>query len=58
MSANPTDALPVVVIGAGPVGLAVAATLLREGVPAAMLEANGSLAGAMRRRTASGPVPP
>mgnify|MGYP003451610678 FL=1 len=39
-SMSPTDeALPVVVVGAGPVGLAVALGLAQRGIPVTILEA-------------------
>lgn len=47
--ATHSDALPVVVVGAGPAGLAVAGALARRGVPATLLEA-GEAPGATWRR--------
>jgi thioredoxin reductase len=53
MSTSPTPtsrttALPVVVIGAGPVGLAAAAHLVDRGLPALVLEAGDEVGAAMR----------
>jgi len=47
-SANTQYDLPVIVIGAGPVGLAAAAHLLEEGIPFRILESGGSPATAMK----------
>ncbi|MEJ3405982.1 NAD(P)-binding domain-containing protein [Rathayibacter sp. YIM 133350] len=43
------DALPVVVIGAGPIGLAAAANLSERGIPFVVYEAGRSVADSMRR---------
>ena len=48
MSAYTTDDLPVVVIGAGPVGLAAAAHLLEQGLEPLVLEAGDQVAAAVR----------
>ncbi len=48
MRAYPTDDLPVVVIGAGPVGLAAAAHLLERGLESLVLEAGEQPATAVR----------
>uniref|UniRef100_UPI0013E00D3F FAD-dependent oxidoreductase n=1 Tax=Modestobacter sp. KNN46-3 TaxID=2711218 RepID=UPI0013E00D3F len=48
MSAYTTDDLPVVVIGAGPVGLAAAAHLLERGLEPLVLEAGDQPASAVR----------
>ncbi|WP_222193695.1 FAD-dependent oxidoreductase [Modestobacter italicus] len=48
MSADPTHELPVVVIGAGPVGLAAAAHLLERGLEPLVLEAGDRAAAAVR----------
>lgn len=47
-AAPPADSLPVVVIGAGPVGLAAAAHLLERGLDPLVLEARPSVGAAMR----------
>lgn len=47
MSAPSHDTLPVAVIGAGPVGLAAAAHLLEQGLEPVVLEAAGSVGGAV-----------
>ncbi|SCL25317.1 Thioredoxin reductase [Micromonospora nigra] len=46
---NPMDALPVVVIGAGPVGLAAAAHLHERNLPFTVLEAGATPASAVRQ---------
>ncbi|OMQ11494.1 hypothetical protein A7K94_0221805, partial [Modestobacter sp. VKM Ac-2676] len=48
MSADTTDDLPVVVIGAGPVGLAAAAHLLEQGLQPLVLEAGAQVGAAVR----------
>ncbi|MGY2081883.1 FAD-dependent oxidoreductase [Modestobacter sp. SYSU DS0657] len=48
MSAHTTDDLPVVVIGAGPVGLAAAAHLLERGLEPLVLEAGDRVGAAVR----------
>ncbi|MGW6917903.1 FAD-dependent oxidoreductase [Kitasatospora sp. NPDC054939] len=48
MSENTPDALPVVVIGAGPIGLAAAAHLLERGIEPLVLEAGPSAATSVR----------
>ncbi|MGW4384119.1 NAD(P)-binding domain-containing protein [Kitasatospora sp. NPDC004531] len=48
MNASPVEQLPVVVIGAGPVGLAAAAHLVEYGVEPVVLEAGPSAAAAVR----------
>ena len=48
MRAHPTDDLPVVVIGAGPVGLAAAAHLLERGLEPLVLEAGDQPGAAVR----------
>lgn len=45
---DPNDTLPVAVIGAGPVGLAAAAELIRRGLPVAIYEAGGDIAAHLR----------
>jgi putative flavoprotein involved in K+ transport len=46
---QPTDPRPVVVVGAGPAGLAVAGALARRGVTATVLEAGDAVAAGWRR---------
>ncbi|KUL31880.1 NAD(P)-binding domain-containing protein [Streptomyces regalis] len=48
MSASTTDQLPVVVIGAGPIGLAAAAHLIERGIEPLVLEAGPSVGTAVR----------
>ncbi|MBT2674716.1 NAD(P)-binding domain-containing protein [Streptomyces sp. ISL-14] len=48
MSASTTDQLPVVVIGAGPIGLAAAAHLIERGIEPLVLEAGPSAGTAVR----------
>lgn len=43
-----TDALPVVVVGAGPIGLAMAANLVERGIPVRVLEAGPRVADSVR----------
>jgi 3-(3-hydroxy-phenyl)propionate hydroxylase len=50
------DSLPVVIVGAGPVGLAAAAALLCHGVPVTVLEAEGALSDEMRASTFHAPT--
>lgn len=45
------DRKPVLVVGAGPVGLVAAAALLREGVPVTVLEAGAEVSAEMRAST-------
>lgn len=45
---DPNDALPVAVIGAGPVGLAAAAELIQRGLPVTIYEAAGDIAAHLR----------
>lgn len=47
---------PVLVVGAGPVGLVAAASLLRRGVPVTVLEAGAELSGEMRGSTFHAPT--
>src|SRR5690554_6591010 len=49
MSSTATRSLPVIVIGAGPVGLAAAAHLVERGLEPLVLEAGSSVAAAVRR---------
>lgn len=48
MRDDPTAALPVAVIGAGPVGLAAAAHLVERGIPFEIYESGASIAAAVR----------
>ncbi len=48
-ASRPEPALPVAIIGAGPVGLAAAAHLLRRGLPAVVLEAGPDAGHAVRQ---------
>ncbi|MBD0273618.1 MAG: FAD-dependent monooxygenase, partial [Acetobacteraceae bacterium] len=47
---------PVLIAGAGPVGLVAAAALLRRGVPVTVLEAGAELSGEMRGSTFHAPT--
>jgi 3-(3-hydroxy-phenyl)propionate hydroxylase len=51
-----TDRKPVLVVGAGPVGLVAAAELVRRGVPVTVLEAGAELSGEMRGSTFHAPT--
>ena len=51
-----SDSLPVLVVGAGPVGLAAAAGLLRHGVPVTVLETEKALPDEMRASTFHAPT--
>jgi len=51
-----SETKPVLVVGAGPVGLVAAAALLRRGVPVTVLEAGAELSGEMRGSTFHAPT--
>lgn len=50
------DSKPVLVVGAGPVGMVAAAALLRRGLPVTVLEAGTELSGEMRGSTFHAPT--